>query len=95
MRTGHVIGIDFKLWFGQKLAVIIQQQGLADLIAIGFLCTGFDQDFTLKHPYGTIAQDLLEHLAAFAADCIVRDENRVVVMERAIPQGGASDRQGR
>ena len=28
MRTFDVIGINFKLWLGQKLAVVIQQQGL-------------------------------------------------------------------
>ena len=49
MRTGHVIGIDFKLRFCQKLAVIIQQQGLADLISIGFLRPGLHQNFALEH----------------------------------------------
>ena len=55
MRTGHVIGIDFKLRFCQKLAVIIQQQRLADLIAIGFLRPGFHQYFALEHTDRAIA----------------------------------------
>jgi len=92
MRAGNVIGIDFELRFCQKLAVIIQQQGLADLIAIGSLCTRFNQDFALEHSYGAIAQDLLEQLAAFSIHRIMGNEHRIIVVKISIAETGAGHR---
>ena len=88
MRTGHVIGIDFQFRFGQKLTVLIQQERLTDLIAIRFLCAGFDEDLALKHARCPVAQDFLEHLPAFAALRIMGDEHRVVLMEIPITHSG-------
>mmetsp|Transcript_18144 Transcript_18144/g.28189 ORF Transcript_18144/g.28189 Transcript_18144/m.28189 type:complete len:595 (-) Transcript_18144:429-2213(-) len=90
MRTDHVIGVDLKLGLGQKLAVIVQEQGLADLVAIGLLRARLDQDLALKHAHGPVAQHLLEHLTAFAAQRIMGDEHGVIVMKVTVANTGPS-----
>ena len=47
MAAFHVVGVDFQLGLGQKLAVPVQQKRLADLIAIGLLRALFDQNLAL------------------------------------------------
>ena len=74
------------------MAVIIQQQRLADLIAIRFLRPCFHQDFALEHADGPIAQDLFEHLSAFTIHRIMGDEHRVIMVKIPITQTGAGHR---
>ena len=81
MRANHVICIDFQLRLGQKLTVTVQEQRLTDLIAIGLLSIFLDQNFALKHANSTIAQHFFEHLSTFATQCIMSDENCVIVVK--------------
>ena len=84
MAASHVIGVNLQLWLGEELAVIIQKQRLADLVAVGFLCALFDEDFALKHADGTVAQHLFEHLPAFAIHRVMGDEDRVVMVKHPV-----------
>ena len=75
----HVVGVDLELGLGQELARLVEQQPLADLVAVGLLRPGLHQDLALEDPDRAAAQHLLEHLPALAAHGAVGDEDRVVV----------------
>ena len=65
MRALHVIGVDLQFRLGQKLTTLIQQQGLAELIAVCQLRDAVDQNLALKYPDRAFTQHLFEHLTAF------------------------------
>ena len=77
----HVIGVDLKLRLAEELAVLVQKQRLADLVAIGFLRPWLDKDLALKNALGTVLEHFLEHLTAFATLGGVGDEHGVVMVE--------------
>ena len=91
MAAFNIVGIDLKLWLGQKLAVVIQQKRLADLIPISLLRTFFDQDLALKHPNRPVFEHFFKHLTAFAPLGRVGDKDGVVVMKRPVAHGSARD----
>ena len=88
MAAFHIIGVDFKFGLGQKLTVVIQHQGLADLVAIGFLGPLFDKDLALEHADSAIFQHFLEHLPAFATLASMGYKHRVIMQESAVTDGG-------
>ena len=73
MRAGHVIGIDFELRFCQKLAVIIEQQRLADLVAIGLLRPAFTKILPWNTPTAPLRKTFLNtwRLSQFTASWVM------------------------
>ena len=45
----HVVGVDLELGLGEELARLVEQQPLADLVAVGLLRPGLHQDLALEH----------------------------------------------
>jgi len=88
VRTGHIICINLKLGLSEELAILIQQKRLRNLVAVGFLRAFLNEDLALKHARGPVAQDLFEHLPAFAGQRVMGHENRVVMMERPVTDAG-------
>jgi hypothetical protein len=95
VRAGHVVGVDLQLRLGLELAVVVQQQRLADLVAVGLLRVGLHQDLALEHARSAVPQHLLEDLPAFAAFRVMGDEDGVVMVEIAVAVAQAAPPHGR
>ena len=91
VRALHVVGVDLELGLGQELRIPVEEERLADLVAVGLLRPRPHQDLALEHAHGSVAQDLLEHLPALAAGRAVDHEHGVVVVELAVAHRRARD----
>jgi hypothetical protein len=91
VRALHVVGVDLELWLGEELASARRGGAPGELVAVGLLRAGLDEDLALEDAGGARAQDLLEDLAAFAGLARMGHEDGVVVVEVAVADRSPRD----
>jgi hypothetical protein len=88
VRAFDVVGVDLELGLGEELRGLVEQEALADLVAVGALGAGLDQDLALEDADRAAVEHLLEDLPALAVGGAVGDEDGVVVVEGAVADAG-------
>ena len=65
MRTGHVIGVDLKLWLGKELAVYLRSRGVPHNVATDLLTLSFLAEAVEEIEDETLREEITARLAAW------------------------------
>ena len=91
MAALDVVGVDLELGLGEELARLVEQQALADLVAVGLLRPGLTRILPWKTPVAPARSTFLNTCRLSQPDGAVGDEDGVVVEEVAVADAGAGD----
>ena len=78
MGAADIVGVDFQLRLGVGFGVGAEHKVPVELIGIGELGFGFDEDFSVEDGAGVIGKDALVKLTADAVGVVVMDEGVIV-----------------